>query len=117
MPPPNGGAWKHAEGGQSAAGANPRRTGSSHFLRPLPPSAAADVYSLGASLYALVYGVIPFAASSVAELFEALRTREVELPPQPAVSPDLADLLLGCLAKVRPRAAAAAAGRRGLCHP
>ena len=37
---------------------------------------AADVWALGVSLYALIYGVLPFSASSIAELFQVVHKCE-----------------------------------------
>lgn len=60
---------------------------------------AADVYALGTSLFACIYGRIPFAASSVPSLFNLVKTQPLTFPDEPEVSPELIDLLNGMLAK------------------
>ncbi|MGE0708345.1 MAG: protein kinase [Planctomycetota bacterium] len=70
--------------------------GEVHDLTP-----AADVYGLGATLYALLTGVPPFQGSTLAEVLMAtdqsapLAPRELE----PSVPPELEELCLRCLRK------------------
>jgi len=42
---------------------------------------AADIWSMGVSLYCLRYGRIPFERDGVLEMYEAIKTEEPYLPP------------------------------------
>ena len=42
---------------------------------------AADIWSMGVSLYCLRYGQIPFERSGVLEMYEAIKTETPKLPP------------------------------------
>lgn len=42
---------------------------------------AADIWSMGVSLYCLRYGKIPFERSGVLEMYEAIKTETPRLPP------------------------------------
>jgi serine/threonine protein kinase len=62
---------------------------------------AADIYGLGAILYHLLTGHPPFAAASLSEMFDWIRTREPD-PPRgfnPAIPRDLETICLKCLQK------------------
>ena len=60
---------------------------------------AADVYALGATLYTLAFGRIPFAAPTVAALFALVKTEPLRFPPDVPTSPALKDLVARLLAK------------------
>uniref|UniRef100_A0A1D1ZZS1 Protein kinase domain-containing protein n=1 Tax=Auxenochlorella protothecoides TaxID=3075 RepID=A0A1D1ZZS1_AUXPR len=62
-----------------------------------PCTPASDVYSLGASLFTLLFGTIPFPATSIAELYEALHTQDLVIPSEPALGEGVRQLLRGCM--------------------
>ncbi|GAB0091652.1 calcium/calmodulin-dependent protein kinase kinase 1 [Sergentomyia squamirostris] len=60
---------------------------------------AADIWSLGATLFALVFGNVPFMANSVPAVYEKIKTDELVCPSKPAISADLHDLICRILQK------------------
>jgi [calcium/calmodulin-dependent protein kinase] kinase len=52
---------------------------------------AADIWSMGVSLYCLRYGRIPFERDGVLEVYEAIKTETPKLPPDE--NPDFVDLM------------------------
>lgn len=64
-----------------------------------PESYAADVWSLGASLFYMVYGRAPFLAKSVFEIYECICTQRLRFPEHPKVSRKLKDLIKKMLVK------------------
>ena len=79
----------------------------------------ADVWSLGACLYTLAFGRIPFTATSVPALFRVVRSEPLRFPSDVAVSPLLKDLLCRMMckdagARLTLRGAAAHPWTRGL---
>jgi serine/threonine protein kinase len=64
-----------------------------------PESYAADVWSLGASLFYMVYGRAPFLAKSVFEIYDSICTQKLRFPDQPKISRKLKDLIKKMLTK------------------
>jgi serine/threonine protein kinase len=64
-----------------------------------PESYAADIWSLGASLFYMVYGRAPFLAKSVFEIYDAICTQKLRFPDQPKTSRKLKDLIKKMLTK------------------
>lgn len=64
-----------------------------------PESYAADIWSLGASLFYMVYGRAPFLAKTVFEIYDAICTHKLRFPDQPKISRKLKDLIKKMLTK------------------
>lgn len=60
---------------------------------------AADIWSLGATLYYIVYGRAPFLAKSVFEMYDAICTKPLAFPDFPEVSRSLQDLIAAMMTK------------------
>ena len=59
-----------------------------------------DIYAMGACLYTLVFGRIPFTAPNLYQLFQVVQNEEVSFPDNISISESLKHLLLRLLTKV-----------------
>ena len=64
-----------------------------------PESYSADIWSLGASLFYMVYGRAPFLATTVFEIYDAICSARLRFPDQPKISRKLKDLIKKMLVK------------------
>lgn len=93
--------------GEDAAMNNGSTAGTPAFRAPetlipgqhLYSGKAADIWALGATLYTLVYGNVPFLASSVPAVYEKIKNDQLHYPEYPAISTDLRDLIEKLLTK------------------
>ena len=64
-----------------------------------PEGYPADVWSLGATLFYMVYGRVPFLARDIFEVYDMICTQKLKFPDQPKVSKPLKDLIKKMLTK------------------
>lgn len=60
---------------------------------------AVDIWSMGVTLYAFVFGDVPWRDENVVALYRKIQTEPVRLPPRPAISSELSDLICRMLEK------------------
>merc|ERR1711899_205894 len=60
---------------------------------------AADIWSLGVTLFSLVYGKVPFHDENIVALYNKIRIQELTLPNEPDISPELKCLITQMLVK------------------
>lgn len=61
-----------------------------------------DIYAMGACLYTLIFGRIPFTAPNLYQLFQVVQNEEVSFPENIPISDALKHLLMRLLTKVKP---------------
>ncbi len=81
---------------QTAGFVGTPRFASPEQVRGEPATTRSDVFSLGATLFAAIYGVHPFAAKG-SRLITEIERAEPQYPPQPRTSDDLRAVLETCL--------------------
>lgn len=54
---------------------------------------SADIWSLGVTLFAFVYGDVPFKSHSIPVLYEQIKNEDISFPMKPAISDDLKNLI------------------------
>lgn len=61
---------------------------------------SADIWALGVTLYALIYGNVPFTAGNIPALYEKIKNDPIHFPPTTTShSPELKELILRMLDK------------------
>lgn len=60
---------------------------------------AADIWSMGITLYAFVYGILPFFDMNIVALYGLIQHQGLKFPPNPTISAKLKDLLIRMLSK------------------
>jgi calcium/calmodulin-dependent protein kinase kinase 2 len=60
---------------------------------------SADIWSLGVTLYAFVFGDVPYKSQAIPVLYEQIKNDDVYFPAKVTISDDLKDLILQMLNK------------------
>lgn len=60
---------------------------------------ASDIWSMGITLYAFVYGQVPFHDENILALYSKIQNQELRFPEKPEVSDELKDLINRMLQK------------------
>lgn len=60
---------------------------------------AADIWSMGVTIFCLRFGYLPFECSCIFELLEAIRTKELQLDLDQTREPEFYDLMIRLLEK------------------
>ncbi|KAK9753902.1 Protein kinase domain [Popillia japonica] len=60
---------------------------------------AADIWSMGVTLFAFVYGRVPFHDHNILGLYSKIRHEEIQFPETPSISDELKDLIQKMLVK------------------
>lgn len=60
---------------------------------------AADIWALGATVYALVFGNVPYLATNVPAVYEKIQKDSLQFPPKCSISAELKDLIEQMLEK------------------
>eukprot|EP00172_Hildenbrandia_rubra_P000199 Plantae.Rhodophyta-Hildenbrandia_rubra.ctg10915.p1 GENE.Plantae.Rhodophyta-Hildenbrandia_rubra.ctg10915~~Plantae.Rhodophyta-Hildenbrandia_rubra.ctg10915.p1 ORF type:complete len:999 (+),score=190.39 Plantae.Rhodophyta-Hildenbrandia_rubra.ctg10915:263-3259(+) len=66
---------------------------------PPPQIYCADIWSLGATLFYMLYGRVPFIADSIFEMYHTICTKTLKFPDNPKVSKKCKDLMKGMMEK------------------
>ena len=59
----------------------------------------ADIWAMGVTLFAFVFGLLPFHDDNIVVLYDKIRSANLNFPDKPFVSDDLKDLIALMLTK------------------